>query len=204
VAALVHGKALRDNPAFIAIATSYSVMTLDHQRLSLEAATLVLEVQNSRVRIQSTADDERRRIERDIHDGAQQRLVALRIRLELAAEHTERDDPDRAKDLRALGTDAETAIDEVRDLARGIYPGVLADRGLVAALRSAAQQSALTTTVLAAGVQRYSREMERSLLLLSRGSLEHRQARARRECSRRGPLRQRSPPHGGTRRRSGI
>jgi signal transduction histidine kinase len=160
VAAIIHDAALRDDPAFIAVATSYSVMTLDHQRLSLQAATLVGEVHDSRARIQATADEERRRIERDIHDGAQQRLVALRINLELAAEQTEGDDPDRAKVLRALGTDVDSAIDEVRSLARGIYPGVLSDRGLVAALRSAALQSALPTTVLAAGVRRYSREIE--------------------------------------------
>jgi signal transduction histidine kinase len=160
VAALFHDEALRDDQAFIAIATSYSVFTLDHQRLSMQAATLVREVHESRARIQLTADDERRRIERDIHDGAQQRLVALRINLELAAEQTEPDDPDRAKVLRGLGTDVDTAIDQVRDLARGIYPGVLADHGLVAALRAAALQSALPTTVLAAGVQRYSREIE--------------------------------------------
>jgi signal transduction histidine kinase len=103
---------------------------------------------------------ERRRIEQDIHDGAQQRLVALRINLELAAEQTEGDDPARAKVLRALGTDVGTAIDEVRSLARGIYPGVLADRGLVAALRSAARRASLPTTVLAAGVRRYSRQVE--------------------------------------------
>jgi signal transduction histidine kinase len=160
VAAIVHDEALRDDQAFIATASSYAVMTLDHQRLALQATTLVREVQDSRARIQSTADDERRRIERDIHDGAQQRLVALRIKLELAAEQTEGDDPGRAKVLRALGMDVETAIEEVRSLAQGIYPGVLADRGLVDALRSAARQAALPTKVRAAGVRRYSREIE--------------------------------------------
>jgi signal transduction histidine kinase len=159
-AAIIHDAALRDDEAFIATATSYAVMTLDHQRLTVHADTLVREVHESRARIQATADEERRRIERDIHDGAQQRLVALRINLELAAEQTESDDPDRAKVLRALGTDVDTAIDEVRSLARGIYPGVLADRGLVAALRSAALETVLPTTVLAAGVQRYSRDIE--------------------------------------------
>ena len=158
VAAIVHDAALRDDEAFIATATLYSVMTLDHQRLSVQAATLVREVRDSRARIQATADDERRRIERDIHDGAQQRLVALRINLELAAEQS--DDAARAEVLRGLGMDVETAINEVRSLARGIYPGVLADRGLVEALRSAALQAVLPTTVLAAGVGRYSREIE--------------------------------------------
>jgi signal transduction histidine kinase len=117
-------------------------------------------VSESRRRIQATADDERRRIERDLHDGAQQRLVALRIKLELEAEESARRDPERAATLRRLGGDVEDAIDEVRSLARGIYPAALADRGLVDALRGAALQSPLPTTLLAAGVGRYSREIE--------------------------------------------
>ncbi len=84
--------------------------------------------------------------------------MALRIQLELVAEETR--DADRAATLRRLGEDVEDAIEEVRSLARGIYPAVLADRGLVEALRSAALQSPLPATVLAAGVGRYSREIE--------------------------------------------
>jgi len=157
-AAIVHDAGLRDDKAFIATATSYALMTLDNQRLSAQARALLREVSSSRARIQATADDERRRIERDLHDGAQQRLVALRIQLELVAEETR--DADRAATLRRLGEDVDDAIEEVRSLARGIYPAVLADRGLVEALRSAALQSPLPATVLAAGVGRYSREIE--------------------------------------------
>jgi signal transduction histidine kinase len=158
VAAIVHDAGLRDDDAFVATATSYALMTLDNQRLSAQARALLREVSSSRARIQATADDERRRIERDLHDGAQQRLVALRIQLELVAEETR--DADRAATLRRLGEDVDDAIEEVRSLARGIYPAVLADRGLVEALRSAALQSPLPATVLAAGVGRYSREIE--------------------------------------------
>jgi signal transduction histidine kinase len=158
VAAIVHDAGLRNDDAFIATATSYALMTLDNQRLSAQARALLREVSDSRARIQATADDERRRIERDLHDGAQQRLVALRIQLELVAEETR--DADRAATLRRLGEDVDDAIEEVRSLARGIYPAVLADRGLVEALRSAALQSPLPATVLAAGLGRYSREIE--------------------------------------------
>jgi signal transduction histidine kinase len=118
----------------------------------------VHDLRDARQRIIDAADAERRRIERDLHDGAQQRLVALRIQLELVAEQTH--DADRAATLRKLGDDVDDAIEEVRSLARGIYPAVLADRGLVEALRSAALQSPLPATVLAAGVGRYSREIE--------------------------------------------
>ncbi|HYI19546.1 MAG TPA: histidine kinase, partial [Solirubrobacteraceae bacterium] len=130
---------------------------------SAQTSALLRAVRESRARIQSAADDERRRIERDLHDGAQQRLVALRIKLELAAERTDRGDAGGAAGaamLRALGEDVEQALDEVRSLARGIYPAPLADRGLVEGLRAAALRNPLPTTVLAAGVGRHPREIE--------------------------------------------
>jgi signal transduction histidine kinase len=156
VAAILHDPALREDGAFTETAATYAFMALDNHRLSAHAAALVREVRESRARIQSTADDERRRIEHDLHDGAQQRLVALRIKLELAAEQG----GGGADLLRSLGVEVEDALDEVRSLARGIYPAALADRGLVDALRSEALRSVLPTTVLAAGVRRYAREIE--------------------------------------------
>jgi signal transduction histidine kinase len=159
VAAIVHDSALRDDRAFIDAATSYALMALDNHRLSVQTSVLLREVHKSRARIQAAADDERRRIERDLHDGAQQRLVALRIKLELAAERANGDGAGAAL-LRGLGGDVEEALEEVRSLARGIYPAPLADRGLVEGLRAAAFRNPLPTTVLAAGVRRYSREIE--------------------------------------------
>ena len=123
--------------------------------LESELRASLQDLRASRARLEQAADAERRRIERDLHDGAQQRLVALRIKLELAAERM--DDPEL---LRGLGADVEEALDEIRDLARGIYPAPLADRGLVEGLRAAALRSPLPTTVLAAGVRRYPREIE--------------------------------------------
>jgi signal transduction histidine kinase len=160
VAAIVHDAGLRNDDAFVATASSYALITLNNQRLTAQARGLLHEVSESRARIQATADEERRRIERDLHDGAQQRLVALRIQLELEAEEAEPADAERAATLRRLGADVEEAIDEVRSLARGIYPAALADRGLADALRAAALRSPLPATVLATGVGRYSREIE--------------------------------------------
>jgi signal transduction histidine kinase len=161
VAGIIHDEALRDEHVFVEAATTYAVMTLDNHRLTAETSALLGEVQESRARIQATADDERRRIERDLHDGAQQRLVALRIKLELAAERLEASDNGNADLLRQLGSEIDQALDEVRSLARGIYPSTLADRGLSEALRSAALQATLPTTVLATGVRkRYPREIE--------------------------------------------
>jgi signal transduction histidine kinase len=160
VAAIVHDSALRDDRAFIDTATSYALMTLDNHRLAAQASSLLREVRESRARIQAAADHERRRIERDLHDGAQQRLVALRIKLELAAERADDGAGNGAAVLRGLGGDVEDALEEVRSLARGIYPAPLADRGLVEGLRAAALRNPLPTTVLAAGIARYPREIE--------------------------------------------
>jgi signal transduction histidine kinase len=161
IAAVIHDEALSGEQAFVDAATAYAVLTIDNHRLGAEAAALLAEVQESRARIQASADDERRRIERDLHDGAQQRLVALRIKLELAAEQIDASDHASAELLRRLGGDVDGALDEVRSLARGIYPAPLADRGLVDGLRSAALQSALPATVLATNIRgRYAREVE--------------------------------------------
>jgi signal transduction histidine kinase len=163
VAAIGHDSALEDQRAFVDTATSYAVMTFDHHRLAAEASSLLRAVGDSRARVQTAADDERRRIERDLHDGAQQQLVALRMRLELAAElMTERpaSGANEAAALRRFGDDVQDVLEAVRSLASGIYPATLADHGLVAALRTAALRNPLPTTVLAAGAQRHSPQIE--------------------------------------------
>jgi signal transduction histidine kinase len=160
VAAIIHDTALGRDEAFINTATSYALLTLDNHRLSAQSHSLLREVQESRARILAAADEERRHIERDLHDGAQQRIIALRIKLELAAEETAGHDEEHAVMLREFGSDVEAALEEVQALARGIYPAVLADHGLVEGLRFAALRSPLPTSVLGAGIQRYTREVE--------------------------------------------
>jgi signal transduction histidine kinase len=162
IAAIIHDPVLELDRAFVDGATSYASITLDNHRLAVQTSALLTEVQESRARIQAAADQERQRIEHDLHDGAQQRLVTLRIKLELAAEQSADGDGTGADMLRALGREVDEALDEVRSLARGIYPAPLASRGLVEALRAAALRTALPASVLAAGVGRYSREVERA------------------------------------------
>jgi signal transduction histidine kinase len=118
------------------------------------------ELQASRGRIVAASDAARRTIERNLHDGAQQHLVALAVKVRLAKQIGGRD-PDRAnKILDELGTDIEETIRELRDLSHGIYPPLLADKGLVEALSSAARRSALPATVQAEGIGRYPPEKE--------------------------------------------
>jgi signal transduction histidine kinase len=114
----------------------------------------------SQARILGAADDERRRIERDLHDGGQQRLVALRIRLELAEEVMGQDPVQARSLLHRLGREVDTAIDELRSLAAGVYPSLLAARGLSDAIRSAALQSPIPARVAVDGNDRYPEEIE--------------------------------------------
>jgi signal transduction histidine kinase len=128
--------------------------------LVLRNVRLIEELRASRRRLVAAQDAERRRLERNIHDGAQQQLVALQVKQRLAQGMIERD-PAKALDLMAqLQVDTTEALDDLRDLARGIYPPLLADQGLGAALESQARKSPVPVTVEADGVERYPQDVE--------------------------------------------
>jgi signal transduction histidine kinase len=121
------------------------------------------ELQASRTRIVAAADSERRRIERNLHDGAQQRLSALAIKLSLVSELAGHD-LDQARDLLAeLRGDVRETAEELRCLAHGIYPPLLAESGLAAALSSAARHSTLPVTVQAPSQSRYPAQVEATI-----------------------------------------
>jgi signal transduction histidine kinase len=114
---------------------------LHARRLGAELTSTLDDLRASRARLVAAADAERRRIERNLHDGAQQHLVALAVSLRLARDIV-RDDPDAGIELLdQLGEDVRDTIQQLRDLAHGIYPPLLADSGLAEALRAAAQRS---------------------------------------------------------------
>ena len=160
VAVIVHDKALNRDPELMRSAGRVLLLARQNDRLEQDLRQAVRRLRESRGRIATVRDTERRRIERDLHDGAQQRLVALRIGLGLADELVH-DDPTRAAGLlRELGLEAEEALSEVRALAHGIYPAVLVDQGLGDALRALARRMPIVTEVkpLAwAGTRRRSR-----------------------------------------------
>jgi signal transduction histidine kinase len=160
VIAVVHDPALQDDPTFLDVVRASVLKALEVERLSAELRSSLVELSESRARIMSGADRERRRIERDLHDGAQQSLVAVRIRLELAGELLRESPAGAEKLLRNLSKDVDEALEQVRSLARGVYPSVLSDRGLVEALRSAARRSPVRITVDADGVGRQGRMVE--------------------------------------------
>jgi signal transduction histidine kinase len=118
------------------------------------------DLQASRARIVATGDAERRKIERNLHDGAQQHLVALAVNLRLTKDILADDPTAAAEMLDALADAVKDTIQELRDLAHGIYPPLLMDSGLPEALRAAANRSPLPVTVHAEGLGRFSQEIE--------------------------------------------
>jgi signal transduction histidine kinase len=128
--------------------------------LVLRNVRLIEELRASRQRLVSAQDEERRRLERNIHDGAQQQLVALTVKLRLLEQLTERD-PMKAREMAGqIQADATGALDDLRDLARGIYPPLLADKGLPAALEAQARKSPVPVVVEANEVGRCSQDVE--------------------------------------------
>ncbi|MGH2725012.1 MAG: histidine kinase [Actinomycetota bacterium] len=131
-----------------------------HAGLVLRNVRLIEELRASRKRLVSAQDEERRRLERDIHDGAQQQLVALAVNLRLARTLAEKDVAKATEMLDRLQGEVQEALGDLRDLARGIYPPLLADRGLVAALEAQARKSPVPVEVEGNGVGRFPQEAE--------------------------------------------
>jgi signal transduction histidine kinase len=128
--------------------------------LVLRNVRLIEELRSSRQRLVAAQDEERRKLERNIHDGAQQQLVALSVKLRLAEAMVGKDpDKERAllSDLQAATTDA---LEDLRDLARGIYPPLLADKGLAAALEAQARRSPVPVQIAPDGVGRFAPDVE--------------------------------------------
>jgi signal transduction histidine kinase len=140
IAVLVHDPALLDEPGVVDSVRATAGLVLENERLAAEVRSQLAQVRASRGRIVAAGDTERRRIERNLHDGAQQRLVALSMALGLEAS---RADADAAATLSRAQDEIEQAIAELRELARGIHPMLLRDEGLQAAVSSLARRSPL-------------------------------------------------------------
>ena len=140
VAALVHDAALTYEPELLEVVTAAADVALERRRLHAELESRVEELAGSRARIVEASDAARRQIERDLHDGAQQRLVSLAIALRLTEDRI-KDDPETAATLVAAARRELTeSLEELRELARGIHPAVL-EHGLDTALQSLATRS---------------------------------------------------------------
>jgi signal transduction histidine kinase len=150
----------RDRPEFMGAVCACVVSGLERQRLDVALAESLADVAASRKRLLGAADSARQKIERDLHDGAQQQLVALRVKLELAREALEADPGEATEMVAGLGPQVEEIIEEVRSLARGIYPALLGSDGLGEALRAAGQRLPVPVAIEADGIGRLPSETE--------------------------------------------
>ncbi len=135
-------------------------LVLKNVGLSADLQARLDDLRASRQRLVHAQDLERRRLERNLHDGAQQHLVALKVKLGLAEMLLGRDPAKAVATLEQLKGDADEALETLRDLARGIYPPLLADKGLIVALESQARKAIVPVTVSADSVERYSQDVE--------------------------------------------
>ena len=149
VAVLIHDPALSDQPELVRSAGAATRLALENERLTAEVRTQLEAVRASRARIVAAGDAERRRVERDLHDGAQQRLVTLALSLQLARAQADGSNPALASSLDQASQDLTAALTDLRSLARGIHPAILADEGLAAAVEALADRSPANVTVQA-------------------------------------------------------
>ena len=143
VAAIVHDAFLCDEPELVHGAGAAAALALENERLDAALRARVEELHDSRTRMLEAADGERKRLERNLHDGAQQRLVAVSLRLRLAMRKLGTDQEAAALMLSEGFDELQLAIDDLRELARGIHPAVLSDRGLEPALAALAGRAAV-------------------------------------------------------------
>ena len=149
LAVLIHDPAIAEQPELVRSVAAAARLAIENERLAAEVRTQLDEVRASRARIVAAGDEQRRRIERDLHDGAQQRLVTLALRLQTARTQLDGSDPVLANALDEASHEMELALAELRQLARGLHPSLLAAEGLRAAIEMLADRSPVPTSVIA-------------------------------------------------------
>lgn len=161
VAALVHDRFVEDDPALIAAVAATASLALERERLHAEVRAQLAAVRASRERIVQAADAERRRVQRDLHDGAQQRLVALAMRLTSVRDMLDgSSSPELAAALAAASEQLRCALEELRQLSSGIHPTILTEAGLGPALQSLAESAAVPVHIDSVPVERLAESVE--------------------------------------------
>jgi signal transduction histidine kinase len=161
VAAVVHDPVLLDGPDLQREIGSTARLAVDNERLQADVRAQLEALGESRARIVETADAERRRLERDLHDGAQQQLLALSYQLRLARTGADAGGDSRlAAVLASAGDEAQIALDELRQLAHGIFPAVLTEAGLGPALATLADTAPIPVELVGAELRRYPAPVE--------------------------------------------
>jgi signal transduction histidine kinase len=167
VAVLVHRAGLLDNPELVEEVTSAARLALENERLQAEVRAQLEDLRSSRARIVEAGDAERRRLERDLHDGAQQRLVGLSLALGLLRVQLVTDqDQQLAARLDEAEAELRRAVAELRELAHGIHPAVLSDDGLAAAVGALAEGAPAPLRIAAIPQERFLPAVETAAYLV--------------------------------------
>lgn len=159
--ALVHDAQLSEDPELLETAAEIALLALEHAELEAAQQASLHELTESRARLTEASDRERRRLERDLHDGAQQRLTAIQVRLHLATDEVEEES--LGSELAEISRLAAEAVDELRMLSHGIYPTVLRVAGPVRALRALALRATIPVAVVDEGIGRTSSAVEAAI-----------------------------------------
>jgi signal transduction histidine kinase len=159
VAALVYDATLGDEQELVEAVSAAAGIALENGRLEAELRARLQELHGSRTRVVEAQQNERRRLERNLHDGAQQRLVALALELGLLAERTD-SDPATQTRLKRARSEIAQSLDELRDIARGLHPAVVSGHGLAVALESLAVATPLHVHLHTDGLPRLPEPLE--------------------------------------------
>jgi signal transduction histidine kinase len=159
-AVLVYDAGLDLEPHLVRLTAAAASMALEHSRLQAEVRAQLELVRASRARIVEAGDTERRRLERDLHDGAQQRLVTLTLALGMARSRVAGVDPELEALIEAAGKEAKEALTELRELARGIHPAVLTETGLAGAIQALVERSPAVVTITEVPRERFPAVIE--------------------------------------------
>jgi signal transduction histidine kinase len=161
VAALVHDPAVLQDPELLRTAVAATRLAVENERLQAEVRAQLEEVRSSRARIVEAGDAERRRVERNLHDGAQQRLVTMSLSLRQLRDSLPEDaSPSLASSVDELLAQSKRAIDELRELARGIHPAILTEEGIAGAVVSLADRSPIPVRIERAPEERFPDAVE--------------------------------------------
>lgn len=161
LAVLIHDPALLQDQERLDAVAGAARLALENERLHAELQAQLQEVRESRARVVEAGDSARQRLERDLHDGAQQRLLALSLAIERARTLSDGEDRSRLESLLSeASAELKETLAELRELARGIHPALLTDEGLGPAVEALARRAALPTRVVDAPSQRFSPTVE--------------------------------------------
>jgi signal transduction histidine kinase len=171
IAAITYDSSLIEEQTFLDAVAAATRLTLENARLQAEVRAQLVEVRASRARILAAGDEERKRLERNLHDGAQQRLLATRLALQLARGGLERGNGEASTLLDEADAEVRGALEDIRALARGLHPAILSDEGLAAALATLSRRSQVPVEIVSMPADRLPVAVETAIYFLAAEAL---------------------------------